>query len=234
MKKEMDEIKRVSIKIDGWLTDREGKALFELAKQCPKKTVIVEIGSYKGKSTIYLAKGSKAGNKVRIYAIDPHEGVNKKEDTFYQFINNIKKAEVDDIIIPLKMTSEKAYDDFNEKIGLIFIDGDHSYDAVEYDTLHWILNVVDKGMMVFHDSTYFPGVRKAVDKYVYKSLQFKNIRLVDSITIAEKSAGAIGFGDIIRNRFMLLLKDLYIFGSRLKIPAPIKKVGKRIFRGVLK
>jgi hypothetical protein len=62
---EIDEIKKLVFKINGWLTDKEGELLYNLAKNCTGKGVIVEIGSWKGKSTIWLGKGSKAGKKLR-------------------------------------------------------------------------------------------------------------------------------------------------------------------------
>ncbi|MCW8812471.1 MAG: class I SAM-dependent methyltransferase, partial [Chlorobium sp.] len=112
--------------VDGWLTDGEGEALYYLAKNCKGNGVIVEIGSYKGKSTIWIGNGSKSGNKVKIYAIDPHTGSsedqkeNEKVCTFEEFKTNIQNAKVDDIIVPLVKTSEEAAKDFNKPIEFIF------------------------------------------------------------------------------------------------------------------
>lgn len=65
----IDETKRIVAKIDGFLTDKEGETLYKLAKDCLPNTVIVEIGSWKGKSTIWLSKGSKAGNNLKVFEI---------------------------------------------------------------------------------------------------------------------------------------------------------------------
>lgn len=62
-------IKSIVDKIDGWLTFDEGKFLYSAATEC--KGNIVEIGSWKGKSTIWLCNGSKEGNNSKIYSIDP-------------------------------------------------------------------------------------------------------------------------------------------------------------------
>ncbi len=67
-----EEVQKLAAPIKGWLKDKEGQLLYDLAKNCTGKGVIVEIGSWKGKSTTWLAHGSKEGNKVRVYAIDPH------------------------------------------------------------------------------------------------------------------------------------------------------------------
>ena len=129
MKMEINEIKKLVDKVEGWLTDEEGKLLYNLAKECTGAGVIVEIGSWKGKSTIWLGKGSKRGNKVKIYAIDPHTGSSEHKEmygnvwTFEEFIKNIKNAKVDDIIIPIVETSEEASRNFDEPVELIFVDG---------------------------------------------------------------------------------------------------------------
>jgi len=69
-------------KVKGWLTFNEGVFLYNTAKNCNSKYVIVEIGSWQGKSTIWLAKGSLAGNKARIYAIDPHTGSSEHKNWY--------------------------------------------------------------------------------------------------------------------------------------------------------
>jgi len=54
------------------LTPTEGRYLCQLAQSKPSKGVILEIGSFKGKSTISLALGSMAVNGEKVYAVDPH------------------------------------------------------------------------------------------------------------------------------------------------------------------
>jgi len=80
MNMEKEEIKKFVEKVDGWLLDIEGELLYDLAKNCKGNGVIVEIGSWTGKSTIWLGKGSKAGNKVKVYAIDPHTGSSEQKN----------------------------------------------------------------------------------------------------------------------------------------------------------
>src|SRR5438876_7135452 len=54
---DFDEVKRLVAGVPGWLTPNEGHALYEAARACTGRGVIVEIGSWKGKSTICLARG---------------------------------------------------------------------------------------------------------------------------------------------------------------------------------
>ena len=63
---QLDEIRKLAEQAEGFLTDKEGELLYQLAKSCTGRGVIVEIGSWKGRSTIWLGHGSKAGKQVKI------------------------------------------------------------------------------------------------------------------------------------------------------------------------
>ena len=70
----VDKARKLVAEIEGWLTDREVDFLHQTARDCAGDGVILEIRSYKGKSTVCLAKGSQAGSHVHVYAVDPHIG----------------------------------------------------------------------------------------------------------------------------------------------------------------
>ena len=211
---EIYKIKEFVDKIDGWLTDKEGKLLYNLAKKCTGKGAIVEIGSWKGKSTIWLGNGSKKGNKIKIYAIDPHTGSSEHKKkygdvwTFKEFKKNIKNANINDVVIPIVRTSEQAAKKFGKSIELIFIDGAHEYNLVKLDFELWFPKVINGGIMAFHDSAtaFFPGPKKVVEELIYKSRYFKNVNFVDTITFAEK-VKQNSIKDTIRNRYILFLKN---------------------------
>jgi len=235
MKMGIDAIKKLVDKVHGFLSDKEGELLYNLAKNCTGKGVIVEIGSWKGKSTIWLGKGSKRANKVKIYAIDPHIGSSEHKKaygkiwTFEEFKKNIKNANVDDIIIPIVKTSEEAAKNFDEPVELIFIDGAHEYDLVKLDFELWFPKVIDGGIMAFHDTTVWLGPKKVVDEFVYKSKNFRNVRFIDSITFAEK-VRQNSIKDRLRNRYVLLLKNLYKSKVKLYFPKLIRMIGKKLIK----
>ncbi len=217
---ETNEIQKSVDQVNGWLTYREGKLLYNLAKNCSGKGVIVEIGSWKGKSTIWLAKGSKAGNNVSIYAIDPHLGSTEHKEwygnvlTFEEFKKNIKDAKVDDIVIPIVKKSEEAANYFDKPVELIFIDGAHEYELVKLDFESWFPKVIDRGTMAFHDSVgyHWSGPRQVVTASLYKSRNFRNIGFVDSITFGQKTK-QISVFNIFNNRCALLFKSSYEFAA---------------------
>ncbi len=208
---------------------------YNFAKNCEGNGVIVEIGSWKGKSTIWLGWGSKNGNNVKIYAIDPHTGSSEhqkegeKIETFEEFKKNIKNAKLDDIVIPLVKTSEEAAKNFNKPVEFIFIDGAHEYEFVKLDFDLWFPKVVNGGIMAFHDTINWEGPKKVVADCVYKSKHFKNINFVDSITFAQKVKQNT-LKDQIKNRYVLLLKNLYEFAGKLHLLKSIRIIGKRIVK----
>src|SRR2546425_13048693 len=100
--------------IDGWLADHEGRLLYELARRCTGRGVIVEIGSWKGRSTIWLASGSKAGAAVPVHAIDPHTGSPEHRPdgapvaTFEEVRANVARAGVHGPGAPMVQPSPQA------------------------------------------------------------------------------------------------------------------------------
>ena len=69
----MEQARATAATIEGWLTDAEGEFLFRLAAACPPGLPVVEIGSWKGKSTVWLASGVRSSAGTLVFAIDPHE-----------------------------------------------------------------------------------------------------------------------------------------------------------------
>ena len=143
--------------MEGFLPDAEGEALHALARTVGGEGVIVEIGSWKGRSTICLARGSQLGAGVPVYAVDPHLGSAEHRewfgevDTYDEFLANIRRAGVEQLVVPLRLPSEKAARTFDERIALPFIDGAHDLESVQRDADSWIPKLVAGGIVAFHD-----------------------------------------------------------------------------------
>ena len=198
--------------VEGWLSNNEGQLLYSLAKSCTGKGVVVEIGSWKGKSTICLAKGSNRGNNVKVYAIDPHYGSpehkNKlgKVSTFEEFERNVSNAKISDLVIPVLKTSEEAAKNFDKPVEILFIDGNHDYEFVKLDFNLWFPKVMEGGIIAFHDATNdeWPGPKEVVMRYILKSEYFSKVNWVDT-TIYGKKIRKNSFKDRLRNRYILFL-----------------------------
>lgn len=234
-KAEIGYVREITDTIDGWLTDAEGEFLYNSARSCKGKGLIVEIGSWRGKSTIWLAKGSKARSNVKIYAIDPHKGSLEHKrygevSTFEEFRANIKKTDVEDVVVPVLKTSEDARQDWGGKpIELLWIDGAHEYEMVKLDFDLWSPCLIEGGIIAFHDTIGWPGPGKVVKDEIYNSHHFANVGFVGSITYAQK-VRANSSTERLRNRWVLFLKNVSELGLGLHLPEPIKKLAKRIVK----
>ena len=224
--------------IDGFLSQNgenlfEGEVLYHLARSLPSHSVVVEIGSWQGKSTIWLGKGIEAGHSdhMTLYAIDPHvgsvehQGSSKKVWTFPNFEKNIKKASLESIVTPLTMTSVEGVKKVDKKVDLIFIDGAHDYDSVKVDLATWFPKVKEGGVIAFHDSFRgWPGVERLVRERVYFSNCFKKIRYINSITYAIK-AEKITFFERLENYHTYWIRQVHLLSLRL--PQPFRSLLKR-------
>lgn len=182
--------------IEGWLTDNEGYGLYSIAGKIKKNGVIVEIGSWKGKSTFCLAKGLKNG---KIFAIDPfnakgepgskdiYEQTKGDKPLIDQFKDTMKNLQVMDKITILEGYSNNFTANFKE-IDFLFIDGDHSIEGCEYDYISFSPVVKKGGFIAFHD--YDPsrpelGPTWVINKYLDKS-DFRFYKRFDSLWVAQK------------------------------------------------
>lgn len=235
-KAEIESVRKATDSIDGWLTDAEGEFLYNSARSCKGKGLIVEIGSWRGKSTIWLARGSKAGNNVKVYAIDPHMGSSEHKRrgrrvwTFAEFKQNIRRADVEDVVVPIIGTSEDAAHDWDGKpVELLWIDGAHEYEIVKLDFDLWFPYLIEGGVIALHDTIGWPGPRRLVEEKVYHSHNFANVGFIDSLSYACK-VRANSLAQRLRSRWVFFLKDICELGLGFHLPEPIKKLAKRIVK----
>ncbi|MBI5732381.1 class I SAM-dependent methyltransferase [Candidatus Jorgensenbacteria bacterium] len=187
----MFNFKKDAAGIDGWLTEAEGLFLYTTAKTIESEKAIVEIGSWKGKSTICLGNGVKEGNKSKIYAIDPHIGssdhkLRREGDTFEIFKQNIEIAGLNEYIQAIKKSSEEAAKNFKEQIGFIFIDGGHEYKFASLDFKLWFPKIADGGVIAFHDSWHRAGPSLVTTFVLLTSSRIQGVKLIDRITYFKK------------------------------------------------
>lgn len=229
----LEETRALTQNLDGWLHDSEGELLYETAKSCSGRGVIVEIGSWKGKSTSWMGRGAKQGKRVKIFAVDPHVGSNEHQSggkvwTFEEFKQNIKATRVEDIVIPLVTTSEEAAKELTDPVEFVFIDGAHEYEFVKQDFDLWFPKVIEGGTMAFHDTIGWIGPKKVVAENVARSESFKNMRFVHSITMAQKVQRNSTY-DRIRNRYILFLKSLYEIIHNQNPPKVVRRLFIKVF-----
>lgn len=146
--------------IEGWF-DYENYYNF-VASSCPQGSVLVEVGSWLGKSVVYLAEALKRTNKdVTVFAVDTWHGSPEHQTMladkpygylWHQFVKNIKDNNVSDIVVPVCMSSVEAARYFEEKsVYMVFIDATHEYEPVKSDITAWKPKVQTGGILSGHD-----------------------------------------------------------------------------------
>jgi predicted O-methyltransferase YrrM len=177
--------------VEGWLSDAQGRALFRAAAETRGRGAIVEIGSWKGRSTTWLASGARLAGH-RVYAIDPHRRSREypEAETRDEFLANLTRNGLTEIVEPLVMTSEEAAAQVAGPVELLFIDGDHSYDAVRRDAEIWLPRLIDGGTVMFHDvaTAAYSGPRRVVREMVCRNRLFHRIGRVGSMVVAQRTA----------------------------------------------
>ena len=154
--------------VKGFLADDEAAALFNHAAQCSSLGPILEVGSYCGKSTVYLGVAAKKNNGV-VFAVDHHRGSEEHQlgeeyhdkelfdadvalyDTFKEFRKNMRAADIEDTVVPLVSSSEVAAKQWATPLAMVFIDGGHSFEAAEMDYRSWAAHIKIGGILCIHD-----------------------------------------------------------------------------------
>jgi predicted O-methyltransferase YrrM len=154
--------------VKGFLDPREGRRLFELACEASTVGPCLEIGSYCGKSAIYIGAACKQFENT-LFSIDHHRGSEEHQpgelyfdadlfdpfhfrvDTFRYFRKTILEADLEQTVVPLVAPSILAARHWSTPLSLVFIDGGHAYDTVLNDYKCWNQHILPGGFLIFHD-----------------------------------------------------------------------------------
>jgi len=154
--------------IKGFLDEEEAGLLYRLALEVSKSAPCLEIGSYCGKSAIFLGTACRE-NKTVLFSIDHHTGSEEQQpgqeyfdpdlldketgkiDTLRLFRKTIDDFDLGNAVIPIIGQSEVIGRAWNTPLGLIFIDGSHAYESVLNDYQIWAKHVMPGGYLIFHD-----------------------------------------------------------------------------------
>jgi len=160
----IDKALEVALEVEGQVSPKELLVLMDLASQVRRGHVIVEIGTYRGRSAVALALGSRLGCGGRVYAVDPHlefrgaKGGQFGPQDMAALYANLDRAGVGELVAVACLPSTAVAKTWPEQnVGLLWLDGDHSYEGVRSDFDAWFPHVVSGGTVVFHDVDA-PGV----------------------------------------------------------------------------
>ena len=192
MSKTLQETMKLVENVEGWMSPGQGATLFDSATNCPPGGRIVEIGSFRGRSTIVLA--TAADPSVEIVAIDPHAGndrgpqeidgfADEAADDHAIFTANLAAAGVADRVRHVRAFSDAALDLVNGPVDVLYIDGAHRYKPALADIRTWGDRVNDGGTMLIHDSFSSIGVTLAILRHLVVCFKFRYVGRSRSMTI---------------------------------------------------
>ena len=153
---------------EGLMPEAEGLALAAAGREAGRLGPLLEIGTYCGKSAIYLGAAAREAGTV-LFTVDHHRGSEENQagwehhdprlvdprtgrmDTLPWFRRTIEDAGLEDVVIAVIGSSPTVAPHWSTPLGLVFIDGGHAFDVALADYEGWSDNVVDGGLLVFHD-----------------------------------------------------------------------------------
>lgn len=175
--------------VEGWLTEEQARVLWESAREAG---TIVEIGSFRGRSTIVLASAAE-----RVTAIDPHAGSDRgpqeiaadsaRGDSDHQaFLGNLQRAGVGDRVRHVRRFSQEALGEVHGPVDLLWVDGAHRFGPARADIVSWGARVPAGGRMLVHDAWSSIGVTLALLSSVAFRGGWRYIGRAGSLAIYER------------------------------------------------
>jgi predicted O-methyltransferase YrrM len=158
----------VARRVKGFMPDDEGLALHEAGLLGGEVGPLLEIGSYCGKSAVYLGTAARARGTV-LYTIDHHRGSEENQagwehhdtevvdpatgrmDTLPYFRRTIEAAGLEDAVVAIIGDSPTVGANWATPVGFLFIDGGHAEDVAMADYDMWAHRVLPGGVLAIHD-----------------------------------------------------------------------------------
>jgi predicted O-methyltransferase YrrM len=191
----------------GFLDPEEGRALYDCAREMGVKGPCLEIGSYCGKSALYLGSACREVGSV-LYSIDHHRGSEEQQpgegyfdaalfdfdtlqiDTLPFFRRTLTAADLTDTVIPMVCASSLAARHWRTPLALVFIDGGHAFETVRSDYQFWHPHIMPGGRLLFHDLFEDPAKGGQAPWEVYQlalaSNLFQQVARIKSLGILER------------------------------------------------
>ncbi len=181
----------------GFLDEDEGARLYSLARDHARLGPIVEIGSYCGKSSVYVGAGARDGGGT-LLCVDHHRGNEEQQrgeayhdpdlydpkagllDSLGVLRDTIREAELEDTVVLMVTRSATAASLLKDGAGMVFIDGGHTLEAASADYEAWHHKIVAGGILAIHDLFPDPSqggqapitiYRRAIDSGMFDQLE---------------------------------------------------------------
>ncbi len=207
------ELQQAAETAKGFMPPAEGRALYEIAREYARLGPVVEIGTYCGKSTIYLAAAVRSHGQ-RVVTVDHHHGSEENQpgweyhdpslvdprtgrlDTLPAFRATLSGAGVEEQVIAVVGRSADVAALWRTPIGMLFIDGGHTDEAAQADYQGWAPWVMTGGALAIHDVFPDPADGGRPPYRVYQralaSGAFTEVRRQGSLRVLRRTGDGIG------------------------------------------
>jgi predicted O-methyltransferase YrrM len=199
----------------GFMPDDEGLALHRLARERLPLGPVLEVGSYCGKSAVYLGAAARVVGGI-VFTVDHHRGSAENQagwehhdpslvdartgrmDTLPFFRRTVEDAGLEDVVVAVVGESATVAAHWRTPLSLLFIDGGHGDEPAQADYAGWAPWVMPGGLLAIHDVFPDPadGGRPPNDVYLrtLASGCFEEREAVGSLRVLQRTLGAAGEG----------------------------------------
>jgi predicted O-methyltransferase YrrM len=193
----------------GFMPPAEGLALYETAYAAAARGPVLEVGTYCGKSAVYLGAGAQAVGG-RVVTVDHHRGSEENQagwewhdpsvvdpasgrmDTLPHFRRTIEQAGLEETVVAVVGRSAGVAALWSTPLAMLFIDGGHSEEEAQTDYGAWSPHVMGGGVLAIHDVFPDPADGGQPPYHVYlralDSGDFREVRQVGSLRVLERIA----------------------------------------------
>jgi predicted O-methyltransferase YrrM len=197
----------------GFMPDEEGVALHRLALERLPSGPVLEVGSYCGKSAVYLGAAARSVGGV-VFTVDHHHGSEENQagwehhdptlvdprtgrmDTLPHFRSTIEDAGLEDVVVAIVGESATVAAHWRTPLSLLFIDGGHGETPAYADYDGWARWLMSEGLLCIHDVFPDPGDGGRPPYEVYlralASGRFTEVEAVGSLRMLRRTSGAAG------------------------------------------
>jgi MMP 1-O-methyltransferase len=156
-----------AVRATGFMPTAEGLALHEAAREALPRGPVLEVGTYCGKSTIFLAAAAREVGGT-VITVDHHRGSEEHQvgweyhdatladehgrlDTLGRFRRTLADSGLEPYVIAVVGRSADVAAVWRSPLGMVFVDGGHTDEAARTDFESWAHRVVNGGLLVIHD-----------------------------------------------------------------------------------
>ena len=204
-------LREIALMTKGFMPEVEGDALFNSAclacNELPRLPM-VEVGTYCGRSTVWLGAAAKCSNTV-LFTVDHHSGSEENQNGWEWFdeslvdantqklntlptlIKTLQQSRLGDVVVPIVAESQLASHQLNFEVSFCFIDGGHGEEPTQIDYSSWAPKVAMSGCLAIHDVFSDPcdGGQAPYD-FIYRpaldSGEFVEISAVGSLRVLRR------------------------------------------------